>query len=175
MEISCLSVPILNFHKHKFMGTSIVYGERIARDAQIRLSCTAVIYEDAARQKILLVRRRDNAAWCLPGGALDAGESVAEGCVREIREETGLEAFVTELLGVYSTPHCRIDYDDGRKVQIVALCFVAQIAGGTLDESVEMNEFGYFSETEITTLEILETHRDRITDAFRYNGIPFIS
>jgi ADP-ribose pyrophosphatase YjhB (NUDIX family) len=157
------------------MSTSIVYGERGAKDAHIRLSCTAVIYEDASRQKILLVRRRDNAAWCLPGGALDAGESVAEGCVREIGEETGLEATVTELLGVYSTPHSRIDYDDGRKVQIVALCFVAQITGGRLGESAEMTEFGYFSEAEITKLETLETHRDRITDAFRYNGTPFIS
>jgi ADP-ribose pyrophosphatase YjhB (NUDIX family) len=157
------------------MGTSIIYGERVAKDAQIRLSCTAVIYDNAARQKILLVRRRDNAAWCLPGGALDAGESVAEGCVREIREETGLEAEVMALLGVYSTPHRRIDYDDGRKVQIVALCFVAQITGGTLGESVEMNEFGYFSATEIAGLETLETHRDRINDAFRYNGTPFIN
>ncbi len=36
-----------------------------------------------------LTRRADNGQWCLPGGHVDPGETVAESCRREVEEETG--------------------------------------------------------------------------------------
>jgi 8-oxo-dGTP pyrophosphatase MutT (NUDIX family) len=41
---------------------------------------------------VLLHRHRRLGIWVQPGGHVDAGESVLEACVREVREETGLEA-----------------------------------------------------------------------------------
>jgi len=40
--------------------------------------------------KVLLLRRRDFDVWGLPGGYVDAGESIAEAALREVGEETGL-------------------------------------------------------------------------------------
>lgn len=52
---------------------------------------------------ILLVRRGREpmlGAWSLPGGALELGETTAEGVVREIFEETGVRARAVEIVTV---------------------------------------------------------------------------
>lgn len=83
----------------------LVYGERIGRDARLRIGCSAVIF-DAARERILLTRRTDNGQWCLPGGAMDAGESLEEACIREVWEETGLRVKVKRNMGI----HCGSEF-----------------------------------------------------------------
>ena len=52
--------------------------------------------------KILLAKRDDIEMWTLPGGGVDAGESVAQAEVREVKEETGLDVRIDTLVGVYS-------------------------------------------------------------------------
>ncbi|MBI5534721.1 MAG: NUDIX hydrolase [Deltaproteobacteria bacterium] len=53
----------------------------------------------------LLVRRADTGTWCLPGGTLEWGETLAASIVREIAEETGARVLrVERLVGVYSRP-----------------------------------------------------------------------
>lgn len=54
--------------------------------------------------KVLLVKRGRPPGvglWSLPGGGVELGESLAEACAREIREETGVEAEVGPLVGVF--------------------------------------------------------------------------
>ncbi|HUJ77400.1 MAG TPA: NUDIX hydrolase [Thermoplasmata archaeon] len=57
--------------------------------------------------RILLVRRGRppfRGRWALPGGFVEADETVEQAVVRELREETGLRAMPSRLLGVYSGP-----------------------------------------------------------------------
>lgn len=142
----------------------LLYGDRIGKSARLSIGCSALIY-DSMRERILLTRRTDNGQWCLPGGRMEAGESLAEACIREVKEETGLSVRVVRLIGVYSTPHRIVTYADGNQWQVVAHSFEAEVTAGELTLSEETTEFGYFTADEIVDLDLMEHHRERIADA----------
>ena len=57
--------------------------------------------------KILLVKRRNEpfkGKWALPGGFVEYGETVEKAVLREVKEETGMDAKIKKLVGVYSDP-----------------------------------------------------------------------
>ncbi|MBD3883558.1 NUDIX hydrolase [Phormidium tenue FACHB-886] len=55
--------------------------------------------------RIVLIQRRDNGKWSLPGGMVDWGEDIPASVRRELGEETGLELVkINRLVGVYSHP-----------------------------------------------------------------------
>src|SRR5260370_176963 len=56
------------------------------------------------RGRTLLIRRGSEpllGEWSIPGGTLELGESLKEGVARELREETGIEVRVLELIEVF--------------------------------------------------------------------------
>ena len=113
--------------------------------------------------KILLTRREDFEVWCLPGGVVEPGESVAEAAVREAREETGLEVELTRLVGIYSRPNWR----DGGDHDVV---FSATPVGGKLTPQVdEVIDITYVSPTSLPE-PLVWWHRQRIEDAVNSNG-----
>ena len=142
--------------------TQVLYGPRISKEGKVRLGCSAAIFDEQGR--ILLTRRADNGQWCLPGGRLESGESVAEACEREVVEETGLTVRVTRLVGVYSHPDQLVVYPDGNKAHIVALHFEAKLIGGELGLSDETTDYGYFTVQELEGLDFIGRHKERILD-----------
>lgn len=52
-------------------------------------------------ESVLLILREDFRVWGLPGGAVEAGESVAEAAIREVFEETGVAIGLDRLVGMY--------------------------------------------------------------------------
>lgn len=142
--------------------TQVLYGPRLSREGKIRLGCSAAIFDGQGR--VLLTRRTDNGQWCLPGGRMESGESVAEACEREVLEETGLSVRVTRLVGVYSHPDQLILYPDGNKAHIVALHFEAEVTGGEPGLSNETTAFGYFGLDQVQGMDLLGRHKERILD-----------
>ena len=153
--------------------TEVRRGPRLSREGKLRLGCSAVIF-DREHKKVLLTRRTDNGMWCLPGGAMDSGESAAEACIREVWEETGLKVEVLRLVGVYSDPDQLVIYPDGHKAHIVALSFEAGVIGGELGLSSETTEAGYFSLEESRSLVLIGQHGQRIEDALAGQSEAFI-
>ncbi len=80
-----------------------------------RVAAYAVIVRD---ERILLCRLAPwitaNEQWTLPGGGIDHGEDPRDAVVREIREETGLDAVVGEQARVYSAHQARVRRDGRR-------------------------------------------------------------
>lgn len=144
--------------------TKIILGERAGKNGELRLGCSAVIY-DSFREKFLLTRRADNGQWCLPSGRVEAGESVSEACVREVLEETSLLTRVTKLVGIYSDPDKLVIYPDGNKAHIIAVNFEAEIIGGELGGSDETTDWGYYSMQQAEKMDMLPGHLERIKDS----------
>ncbi len=82
--------------------------------------------------RVLLVRRGSEPLkghWTLPGGLLDVGESLVEGVVREVREETGLVVEPLELVDLLD----RIHREANRvRYHYVIADYLCRVTGGEL-------------------------------------------
>jgi 8-oxo-dGTP pyrophosphatase MutT (NUDIX family) len=112
----------------------------------LRVAAYAVVTDDAGR--VLLSRWIDGSkrAWTMPGGGMEPGEHPEETVRREVREETGYEVEVGNLLGVDShvIPARRRIHGDA-PLQSLRIVYRARIVGGHLaheiDGSTDMAEW----------------------------------
>jgi 8-oxo-dGTP diphosphatase len=104
---------------------------------------TAIIpYPD---NKILLIKRNTRpfvGYWALPGGRMDPGETIEQTVVREVKEETGLEAEIICVIGEYVEKGIKDDID----YEYYPTCFVVKPVGGELKkQDSEIQEMKLFS------------------------------
>ena len=123
----------------------------------IALGACAAVIDDG---KILLTKREDFEVWCLPGGHVEDGESMARAAVRETLEETGVEIELSHLVGLYYRQH------NWNGLAMHVACFAAHPVGGSLRPQLEeVLELRYCAPDALPA-EILSGHRRRIADAF---------
>jgi ADP-ribose pyrophosphatase YjhB (NUDIX family) len=103
-----------------------------------KVGADAAIFDDEGR--ILLVRRADDGRWCLPCGWVDANESPAEAVIREVREETGLDARIVRLVDVVS----RMPSAEHGPHTTVAVVYLCEVTGGDLRISHESLDARYW-------------------------------
>jgi len=121
------------------------------KQAQFTIGVFGIILNSAGN--ILLCHRTDIDFWNLPGGGVDTHETPWNAVLREIKEETGLEAKVNRLLGVYSKP----DVND------LVFLFLCEPIGGKLTLSEESDQLEYFSIDKLPT-NLIPNHLERIQD-----------
>lgn len=124
-----------------------------------------MIAADAAvfrNNKILLIRRNIKpfkGDWALPGGFLNYNETLKACAERETKEETGLSVSIGELVGIYD------DLKRDPRGRVIAVCFLAEVAGGTLKaDPKEVSDVNFFDKLPTN---IAEPHRIIIQDAFK--------
>lgn len=103
----------------------------------LRVAAYAVVER---RGKILLThwRRGHLHGWTLPGGGLESGEDPREAVVREVFEETGLEARVGKLLGIDSRVMVREEVPEGSDPELhtIRIVYRASVKDGPLRHEV---------------------------------------
>lgn len=115
-----------------------------------------IIYDDI--KGILLERRSDNGLWCMPGGAIELGETLEEALAREVMEETSLEIFDPKLLDVKASVH--MIYPNQDEVYYTDVVYLVNHYSGTLKHDEESTEVKWFKIGELP--EIMPTQSDYI-------------
>ena len=64
------------------------------------LAVGAIVVHDDSLLMVLRGREPNKGLWTVPGGRVEAGEYLADALKREVREETGIEIDVGDLLGL---------------------------------------------------------------------------
>src|SRR6202008_967713 len=65
------------------------------------VAAVAAVIEDPAGRVLLCQQSQGHRLWSLPGGKIRHGESPLHAVVRDIREETGTDIEIVDLVGLY--------------------------------------------------------------------------
>ena len=119
--------------------------------------------------RIVLVRRRDNGRWALPGGIVDWGEDIPTAVRRELAEETGLELVkIRRLVGVYSAP------DRDPRIHSICIVVEADVQGKMkVQDTLEVSEIQAFPPTSLPPGQLSHDHTQQLQDYF--NGLTTLA
>ena len=119
----------------KLLSVLSVRGRGVKKNsAEIIVRPTGILIEDG---KILLVKQHvsDRRNWSLPGGRLEYGETIEHCLMREMKEETGLDIRLKELLYV-------CDRFRHLKSHVVHMTFLVERVGGEMRNGAELRKKG---------------------------------
>ena len=140
----------------------------------VTTDCVIFTYEDW-KLKVLLVKRGGEpykGEWALPGGFLRNDETAKEGALRELREETGLEASAVGELGVFSDP-----FRDPRE-RVITIAFYALVKPSEVVGGDDADEAAWFSIDELPQLafdhsDIINAALERLRRDIHFEPIGF--
>ncbi len=90
--------------------TDYYYNENAPVPNSIKPAAAVAIFNE--QDRLLLLKRKDNDKWTMPGGTMNFGESLTDCAIREVKEETGLDIGIVDVVGVYTDPNILIEYSD---------------------------------------------------------------
>ena len=94
--------------------------------------------------------------WICPGGGLELGETIEEGILREVREETNLEVRLTIPL----VPFDRIVKEGGEtRLHVIYIDYLAELVGGELKAASDVGEAIWVRKEELSEV-WSELHED---------------
>ena len=122
--------------------------KKIGHDIIMTAACGVLIEND--KGQLLLQKRSDTGQWCVPGGAMEIGETYEQAAMREIREEVGIEVSDLSLYGLYSGDDRLIHYPNVDEVYSLSVIFHTKSYTGEIsDKDSEVIEHRFFGREEI--------------------------
>jgi ADP-ribose pyrophosphatase YjhB (NUDIX family) len=135
-----------------------------------KLDVRAAVFDD--RGRILLVRETSDGGWTPPGGWADIGETLGEGAVREVLEESGYRVEVDRLLGIYDRERWGHPPMPWWTLKAVVAC---RLVGGTATLSAETDGVGWFAATELPELSLPRCSPQLLARMFEHHADPTLS
>jgi 8-oxo-dGTP diphosphatase len=129
------------------------------------LAASAAIFRDG---KVLLVRRARKPAldiWTLPGGGVEAGETLHEALRREVVEETGLAIDIIAPAG--HREMIARDADDRVSRHFVIMAFAARWRDGEPVLNEELSDFRWVPPDEVAGFQTTEGLAEIVAAAFK--------
>ncbi len=121
------------------------------------------------RGEVLLIQRRDNRRWSLPAGTLELEDTVFEGMVREVKEETDLDVISATLIAVHSGPRFAHRDAFGDEHQLIQFIFrVDEWEGSLIRETDETVDARFVRIDEVP--EMTASANRAVADLNRYSG-----
>lgn len=112
---------------------------------------TTVAIVEFSDKTILLVKRRTvpfKGYWALPGGRVEAGETIEQTVIREVKEETGLDVEIVNQIGEYREK----GFKDEVEYDYSPACFLVRpLAGKIRKQESEIEEIRTVDVEEIPT------------------------
>ena len=124
--------------------------------------------------RALLIRRGSEplrGEWSIPGGTLELGETLQEGVARELREETGLDVRVLELIEVFERifPSERAPLSEPGprpRFHFVIVDYLCERIGGDARAGSDVTDVAFATEDELEKFGLTETATRVLKRAF---------
>lgn len=114
---------------------------KVGHEKIILIFAGGCVFND--KGEVLLQKRADSNKWGFPGGAVELGETPQMAAIREVKEETGLDVEVSDLIGIYT--EFNMEYPNGDIAQSICIAYELKTVGGYLscdkDETLELKYF----------------------------------
>ena len=114
---------------------------KVGHEKIILIFAGGCVFND--KGEVLLQKRADSNKWGFPGGAVELGETPQMAAIREVKEETGLDVEVGDLIGIYT--EFNMEYPNGDKAQSICIAYDLRMVGSHLscdkDETLELKYF----------------------------------
>ena len=109
--------------------------------------------------------------WSIPGGTLELGESLQEGVVREMREETGLEVEVQDMIEVFDRIFLEPEgtFLEGKarpKYHYVIVDYICERLSGTPKAGSDVTDLAFATEDELVNFHLTPTAMRVLRRAF---------
>ena len=124
-----------------------------------KLETRAAIFQG---ETILLVQETDG-RWSLPGGWVDAGLSVKENTIKEVREEAGLTVTADRIIAVQDREKHNLPVYAHKICKVFVLC---TLLGGDFTPNLETTASGWFPLDALPPLAEEKNTRDQVAMCF---------
>lgn len=152
--------------KMKTVRTDYYYSDDAPEANSIRPAAAVAIIND--RKELLMLHRKDNKKWTMPGGTMEFGESMADCALREVKEESGLNVVIKDIIGTYTDPNIRVSYSDGEVRQEFTIVYYGEVQGYNVSLDEESSNYVWVSFDEVLKLPLADSQRRRLVDAINY-------
>lgn len=124
----------------------------------IELTCACIV-RNKDRKILLVASVKQGGKWTLPGGHVEPGEKIIEAAIREVKEETGLDAAAVETIcfGELINPP-----DFHRPIHAVYFDCLLEADGKVILQADELSDFVWVDPEEALKMDLAKGYENDI-------------